>query len=349
MTLQRNERVTQKTYWLESEKCESRKSHAKVKKKAKGLAGTNRLTLMNYGRGERIRTFDPLVPNQMRYQAALRPDCGYSNRCTLHALATTSADPIQNTRIRMSESTQPLPWLHSGSAFPDVALAWGPQSDAPGLLAAGGDLEVATLQRAYGSGIFPWFSAGQPLLWWSPDPRMVLQTANFRLHRSLRKTLQSFVANASCEIRFDTSFAQVIQACAQAPRQRQSGTWIVPAMVQAYTRWHASGGVHSVETWVDGELVGGLYCVALGRAVFGESMFSKRSDASKIALAALVAFCRAHAIAMIDCQQNTGHLASLGAAEMARGDFLNHLQRAKIRPGVDWQFSPLYWQNILSA
>jgi leucyl/phenylalanyl-tRNA--protein transferase len=178
---------------------------------------------------------------------------------------------------------------------------------------------------------------------------MVLQTANFKLHRSLRKTLTHFKNASNCEIRFDSAFAQVIETCASTSRHGQPGTWILPAMVQAYTQLHLAGYAHSVETWVNNELVGGLYCVSLGGAVFGESMFAKISDASKIALSALVAFCKANAITMIDCQQNTAHLASLGAAEMPRKVFLEQIVLAQARPNVDWQFTPLYWQHILSA
>ena len=243
----------------------------------------------------------------------------------------------------------PLPWLEPGERFPPVSQAWGRDSDAPGLLAAGGSLDVATLRQAYGHGIFPWFSEGQPILWWSPDPRMVLEVAQFRLHRSLRKTLRKFAMTAGCEIRFDTAFGQVIQACAGSPREGQDGTWIVPQMVQVYGELHRAGHAHSVETWIDGRLVGGLYCVALGRAVFGESMFAHATDASKIALAALVAFCRHHGIAMIDCQQNTRHLASLGAHEIPRVDFLRHIRAAQQEPGPRWQFDPLYWRELTLA
>lgn len=249
----------------------------------------------------------------------------------------------------MTNRSPSLPWLEPGSAFPPVASAWGSGSEAPGLLAAGGDLAVSTLISAYGNSIFPWFSEGQPILWWSPDPRMVLQVADFRLHRSLRKVLIRFKDDPRCEIRFDSSFSDVIAACANTPRHGQPGTWILPPMVQAYTRLHAAGYAHSVETWVDGQLVGGLYCVALGGAVFGESMFSRMADASKIALAALVAFCRQNAITMIDCQQNTSHLASLGAAEVSRRVFLDHIRQAQSHPGPEWRFTPLYWKNILSA
>jgi leucyl/phenylalanyl-tRNA--protein transferase len=242
----------------------------------------------------------------------------------------------------------PLPWLEPGDAFPPVDEAWGPGSEAPGLLAAGGSLDVDSLSRAYANGIFPWFSAGQPILWWSTDPRMVLDVAQFRLHRSLRKTLQKFILTPGCELRIDSAFEQVITACAGSPRPGQDGTWIVPAMVQAYLSLHRAGLAHSVETWVDGQLVGGLYCVALGRAVYGESMFARSSDASKIALAGLVAFCRHQGIARIDCQQNTSHLASLGAREIPRVDFLRHIATAQREPAADWHFEPLYWRELMT-
>lgn len=242
----------------------------------------------------------------------------------------------------------PLPWLEPGEDFPPVEQAWGGGSDAPGLLAAGGSLDVATLRRAYAHGIFPWFSPGQPILWWSTDPRMALKVDKFRLHRSLRKTLQKFLITPGCEIRFDSAFDEVISACAGSPRPGQDGTWIVPAMVQAYIALHQAGYAHSVETWVDGQLVGGLYCVSLGRAVYGESMFARASDASKIALAALVAFCRAHEISLIDCQQNTPHLATLGAREIPRVDFLRHIDAACRLPPPRWQFQRLYWQQLLT-
>jgi len=246
----------------------------------------------------------------------------------------------------MRARSLPLPWLEPGEAFPPANQAWGRGSDAPGLLAAGGSLDVATLRQAYAHGIFPWFSSGQPILWWSPDPRMVLEVAQFRLHRSLRKTLLRFMLTPACEVRFDTAFGQVIEACASSPREGQDGTWIVPQMVQAYGELHRAGLAHSVETWIDGRLAGGLYCVALGQAVFGESMFARVTDASKIALAALVAFCRHHGITTIDCQQNTRHLASMGAHEIARVDFLHHIERAQEKPGPRWQFDPLYWREL---
>ncbi len=249
----------------------------------------------------------------------------------------------------MGKLPRPVPWLAAGESFPPLDSAWGIHDPAPGLLAAGAALDVPTLVHAYSQGIFPWYSLGQPVLWWSPDPRMVLQTCNFKLHRSLRKTLVRFQEQPRCEIRFDSAFERVISACASKPRSGQPGTWIVPDMVQAYTSLHKAGHAHSVETWVDGELVGGLYCVNLGRMVFGESMFAHQTDASKTALAALVAFCRAHDIAMIDCQQNTHHLASLGAAEISRAKFVTHLGESVNETTPDWRFEPVYWNQILTT
>lgn len=249
----------------------------------------------------------------------------------------------------MSHRTPTLPWLEPGMPFPDPREAWGPHTEAPGLLAAGADLSPTTLQAAYSQAVFPWFSEGQPILWWSTDPRMVLQTQDFRLHASLRKTLKTFARTPGCEVRMDTAFGEVIQACAQSARRGQSGTWIVDEMIDAYCALHAQGLAHSVETWADGKLVGGLYCVALGQAVFGESMFMRQTDASKIALAGLVVFCRHHGIAMIDCQQNTPHLASMGAREMPRATFARHVEQARHAPAPTWRFSPLYWSELLPA
>jgi leucyl/phenylalanyl-tRNA--protein transferase len=240
-----------------------------------------------------------------------------------------------------------LPWLHPGDPFPDTARARDAQQPAPGLLAAGGALDVDTLRRAYGAGIFPWFSEGQPILWWSTDPRMVLFPGEFRLHRSLRKTLARFRDEPRCEIRIDSDFDSVIRACAGSPRPGQSGTWIVPPMVAAYQAFHRAGHAHSVETWIDGELAGGLYCVGIGRAVFGESMFTRVPDASKIALAALVAWSRHEQVPMIDCQQNTRHLASLGAREIARAEFVQQVALQSRRPPARWHFDPVYWNALL--
>jgi leucyl/phenylalanyl-tRNA---protein transferase len=242
-----------------------------------------------------------------------------------------------------------LPWLDPGDPLPAAASAWGDADPVPGLLAAGGSLDVASLLQAYANGIFPWFSDGQPILWWSPDPRMVLETNRFKLHRSLRKTLLRFIATDGCEIRIDHDFVTVISNCSQAARNGQTGTWILPEMMRAYAALHRAGRAHSVETWIDGHLVGGLYCVAIGRAVFGESMFARKADASKIALAALVCFCLRHGIAMIDCQQNTAHLASLGAHEIPRERFVSHVAHAHRMGAPAWRFEPVYWNELLSA
>lgn len=246
----------------------------------------------------------------------------------------------------MTRHTAPLPWLSEHDRFPAVSRAWTAADPAPGLLAAGGTLTVPTLVAAYSQGIFPWFSAGQPILWWSPDPRMTLQTHNFKLSRSLAKTLARFRVDPACQIRMDHAFQNVIESCAGKPRAGQNGTWIVPEMVQAYTALHQAGHAHSVETWVGGKLVGGLYCVNLGGMVYGESMFSHQTDASKIALAALVAFCLAHQIKLIDCQQNTQHLASLGASEMDRTQFLEQIQSNMKQPRPRWQFESAFWDAI---
>ena len=210
-------------------------------------------------------------------------------------------------------------WLNPGDPFPaaDTALV-----DPNGLLCAGLELTPKLVLAAYERGIFPWYSEGQPVRWWSPDPRMVLTPGDFNLHRSLRKTLR----HASFEIRTDTSFVEVMRACAE-PRPDQGGTWISEAIIDAYSALHRAGFAHSVETWVDDELVGGLYGIALGSVFFGESMFMRRTDASKIAFAHLVLQLTRWQFELIDCQQKTDHLASLGAAPISRADFLERLAR----------------------
>ena len=239
-----------------------------------------------------------------------------------------------------------IPWLEPDTPLPPPESAQKKGSELAGLVAAGGGLSMQRLGEAYRQGIFPWYSEGQPILWWSPDPRMVLKTADFKLHRSLRKTLQRFIQDTSCEVRIDCAFAEVIHHCAHSLRQGQPGTWIVSDMMAAYQGLHEAGLAHSVETWVQGRLVGGLYCVAIGHAVFGESMFTQQSDASKIALAALVAFARAHEINWIDCQQNTRHLSSLGGSEIPRSVFLAQLQATNKEANVSWRFDPSYWSNL---
>jgi leucyl/phenylalanyl-tRNA--protein transferase len=208
--------------------------------------------------------------------------------------------------------------LLQGTPFPPVEQAL---RNPNGLLAAGGDLSPARLLEAYRHGIFPWFNADEPILWWSPDPRMVLFPQEFKVSRSLRKTLR----NRQYEVRADTAFEQVMRACA-APRDGHHGTWIHDEMIAAYTALHRMGYAHSIETWIAGELAGGLYGIAIGRMFYGESMFSRRSDASKIALAHLAAQLVRWNFGMIDCQMNTRHLASLGAREIPRAEFVARLQ-----------------------
>jgi leucyl/phenylalanyl-tRNA--protein transferase len=240
-----------------------------------------------------------------------------------------------------------LPWVDEQRPLPPIDRALPAGSEAPGLLAIGGRLSLERLEEAYRRGIFPWYNERQPVLWWSPDPRMVLPVAAFRVSRSLRKTLRRFRDDPLCEIRVDTAFDAVISACANTPRDGQDGTWILPAMQRAYRTWHRAGRVHSFETWIDGQLVGGLYAVAIGRMVFGESMFARATDASKIALAALVAFCRHHGVAVIDCQQNTGHLASLGAYEVPRELFERMLALGLGGGGIDdWSYDRALWGQL---
>lgn len=197
--------------------------------------------------------------------------------------------------------------------FPDISMA---ETEPNGLLAIGGDLSRERLLSAYRHGIFPWYSIGQPILWWSPAPRMVLFPGEFHVSRSLRKSMRK----RGYEISIDNAFEAVIRACAE-PRDQHPGTWLVADMIDAYIGLHAGGHAHSFEVWHDGQLIGGTYGIALGQIFFGESMFSRQSDASKIALAALTELALSHPFQLVDCQVYTGHLASLGAREIAREDF----------------------------
>jgi leucyl/phenylalanyl-tRNA---protein transferase len=240
-----------------------------------------------------------------------------------------------------------LTWIDEHRPLPPASSAFGHDTDVAGLVAAGGRLTVPRLEEAYRKGIFPWYGPGQPLLWWSLDPRMVLPVAEFKLSPSMRKTLRRFIRTPGNEVRFDHDFRAVMQACASAPREGQDGTWIMPEMIDAYVAWHRAGRAHSVETWVDGERVGGLYGVGLGRLFCGESMFARRTDASKIALAALVAFCRHHGVPLIDCQQQTGHLASLGARAIPRDDYVAHVARVAREPDIaDWTYDSAMWSRL---
>ncbi len=234
-----------------------------------------------------------------------------------------------------------IPWLDAHTPFPDVSEAL--TSDAPGLLAAGADLSPQRLLAAYQRGIFPWFSEGQPILWWSTDPRMVLMTEHFRVSDSLKKTLRKVERSARTDgrwqVRFDTAFEAVMRGCA-APRKDGPGTWISDDIIAGYCGLHRMGYAHSSELWLDGELVGGAYGVAIGHMFYGESMFARVTDGSKIALAYLVHFLRTHGVAMIDCQQETAHLASLGAAPIPRERFVAHLREAIAQPQIT-QWTPL--------
>lgn len=210
-----------------------------------------------------------------------------------------------------------LLWLtrnQRADAFPPPSEAL---TEPNGLLAAGGDLEPGRLLAAYRQGIFPWYQEGQPILWWSPDPRAVLRPSGLRVSRSLRRSLRK----RGFEFRVDTAFERVVAACAE-PRRYGGGTWITAEMAVAYARLHEQGWAHSFESWADGRLVGGLYGVGIGRAFFGESMFTRAADASKVALVRAVEFLRARGTELIDCQVSSAHTQSLGAVDIPRAEFL---------------------------
>ena len=211
-----------------------------------------------------------------------------------------------------------IPWLVPGGDFPSVEEALASPN---GLLCASEELTPERILEAYRQGIYPWYSEGDPVLWWSPDPRMVLFPGELKISRSLGKT----VKRGTFETRIDTAFARVMRECA-APRDGQSGTWIVPEMVEAYSELHSRGFAHSVESWLDGKLVGGLYGMWLGKVFFGESMFSRETDASKVALVRLVEIVKAKGARVIDCQQATPHLGTLGARAIPRKAFSQLLQ-----------------------
>jgi len=226
-----------------------------------------------------------------------------------------------------------IAWLEPGEPFPDVGAALVSPN---GLLAATAQVNARWLLAAYPRGIFPWYSEGDPVLWWCPDPRMVLPTGGLRVTRSLRKTLRAVLDDPQRELRLDTDFEAVMRACA-APRAGQEGTWISAEIVAAYGALARRDLAHSIELWQDGRLVGGAYGVSLGRMFFGESMFSTVRDASKIALATLVALLQREGVPMIDCQQRTAHLASLGAREIGRREFCAQVARQVQEPPPDWQ------------
>jgi leucyl/phenylalanyl-tRNA--protein transferase len=209
--------------------------------------------------------------------------------------------------------------------FPPPRLA-----DPSGLLAVGGDLTVDRLVKAYRSGIFPWFSEGEPLLWWSPDPRLVLYPASLKISGSLHRVINKRLFT----VRFDTAFRDVINACATVKRKGPEGTWITGGMIEAYCELHDAGLAHSVEAWSGGDLAGGLYGVAIGRCFFGESMFTRASNAAKVALVFLAAFLERNRFQLIDCQMTTANLVRFGAQEIPRRRFLSELERAVAIPSI---------------
>ncbi len=221
-----------------------------------------------------------------------------------------------------------IPYIRYELSFPEVETAL-PE----GLLAYGGDLSPSRLLLAYRKGIFPWYNAGDPILWWSPDPRLVLFIDEFKLRRSLKKRMKHF------EIRYDTAFEEVMKACGAIPREGQEGSWIIPEVIEAYSVLHDMGYAHSIETWQDGKLVGGLYGVVIGKMFFGESMFARVNDASKVAFATLIERLKAEGFTMIDCQVPSPHLKSLGAREISRKEFVHYLHST-----VDEMFTPGHWR-----
>lgn len=226
-----------------------------------------------------------------------------------------------------------LAWLEPGDPLPDPSRAWQVPN---GLLAASAQLSVERLLEAYRRGIFPWYTDGQPVLWWSPDPRMVLHLDELRVSRSLRKTLRAAHRDARWRVTLDVCFERVMRECA-APRAGQDGTWITDAIRAGYGALHRLGAAHSVEVWNGERLVGGLYGVSTGRMFYGESMFAVEADASKAALVSLAQLLGRHEFSVIDCQQSTRHLASLGAREVSRAVFLERVHELVRRPAPDWR------------
>ena len=242
-----------------------------------------------------------------------------------------------------------LIWLEPDTPFPDPEQAL---QEPAGLLAAGADLSIGRLRAAYSQGIFPWFSEDEPPLWWSPNPRMVLQCDALHLSHSLGKRLRQIAraqeaGDYSIVVKVNTAFTSTLRACARPSLNGQAGTWITGEMQLAYEAWHLLGHVHSIETWVHGELVGGLYGVSLGHMFFGESMFSRVPDASKIALAHLVWYLKKQGVAWIDCQMHTEHLRTLGAAPIPRQQFIAHVRQHTSMPDILWHPGRLDQAGIL--
>lgn len=219
-----------------------------------------------------------------------------------------------------------ISWLGPHDFFPNPRFEADPDPSVPGLIAVSERIYPGQLSKAYQLGIFPWYSDNQPVLWWSPDPRMVLKPSEFKCSDSLQKIIRHFCQDARSKILVDADFGAVIRSCATSSRKDQDGTWITHEIMDAYTSLYEQGNAHSIAVTEGGQIIGGLYCVSFGGMVFGESMFSRKSNASKIALAALTAWCLEIGVGMIDCQQETAHLHSLGAAPIPRQAFLERLQ-----------------------
>jgi leucyl/phenylalanyl-tRNA--protein transferase len=263
------------------------------------------------GRNERIKSLPGFQGRDFSFDRALT-----------HPSASCRQHPRAGLKKRsgfMKKPDMPVFLLSDKLVFPPPHLA-----TREGLLAVGGDLSLKRLLLAYRMGIFPWYAQEDPILWWSPDPRLILYPDELHVSRSLLKTLRK----GKFRITMDAAFAQVMHACARSRNRDDQGTWIVPEMIAAYRRLWTAGYAHSVECWHENQLAGGLYGVSLGRCFFGESMFSEISDASKIALVHLAAFLKAHGFHFIDCQVKTDHLIRLGAREISRKEFLHQLQKA---------------------
>ncbi len=235
----------------------------------------------------------------------------------------------------MTDKHEIYPLPDDPRKFPDPRYASG-----EGLLAYGGDLTPERLLNAYSIGIFPWFNEDDPILWWSPDPRLVLYPQDIKISKSFRRILR----NDDYEVRFDNKFTEVIRQCGQIPRPGQQGTWLHEDMMSAYTKLHEDGYAHSVETYMDGELVGGLYGVSIGKVFFGESMFSIRPNGSKIALVALSDVLGAKSYDLIDCQVETEHLVRMGAVSVPRNRFLDELKGGVVVPGTTGKWTDYYWE-----
>ncbi len=234
-----------------------------------------------------------------------------------------------------------ISWLGAKDPFPNPLVVADPDSSVPGLIAVSQQIYPGQLESAYKLGIFPWYSDNQPVLWWSPDPRMVLKASAFKCSSSLQKTINQFLDDQNKQIVLDQDFGAVLRACATIERKHQDGTWITHEIASAYEALFQRGHAHSIAVVENGALIGGLYCVSFGEMVFGESMFSRKPNASKIALAALCAWCIRNQIEWIDCQQKTEHLKSLGARPISRRQFLEHVQFAVNQTNITrtWNFN----------